>query len=134
MDWPKISLAHQSIQGYRKFVANTGFAEENQVTKSRPNEILQPLLRLIKLSVRRCGATNYTILMSSQSSVHFMRKMSVLHTVYMLTLMRYSLTGLLLVSSGGAQESFTVREEKLITSGLPGVLGTSETSELKQET
>ena len=80
MDWPKISLAHQSIQGYRKFVANTGFAEENQVTKSRPNEILQPLLRLIKLSVRRCGATNYTILMSSQSSVHFMRKMSVLHT------------------------------------------------------
>ena len=42
------------------------------------------------------------------------------------TLMRYSLTGLLLVSRGGAQESFTVREEKLITSGLPGVLGTSE--------
>ena len=40
--------------------------------------------------------------------------------------MRYSLTGLLLVSRGGAQESFTVREEKLITSGLPGVLGTSE--------
>ena len=48
--------------------------------------------------------------------------------------MRYSLTGLLLVSRGGAQESFTVREEKLITSGLPGVLGTSETTELKQET
>lgn len=44
-----------------------------------------------------------------------------------LTLMRYSLTGLLLVSRGGAQDSFTVREEKLITSGLPGVLGTSET-------
>ena len=40
--------------------------------------------------------------------------------------MRYSLTGLLFVSRGGAQESFTVREEKLITSGLPGVLGTSE--------
>ena len=43
--------------------------------------------------------------------------------------MRYSLTGLLLMSRGGAQESFTVREEKLITSGLPGVLGTSETNE-----
>ena len=46
----------------------------------------------------------------------------------LLTLMRYSLTGLLLMSRGGAQESFTVREEKLITSGLPGVLGTSETN------
>ena len=54
VDWSRISLAHRSIQGYRKFVANTGFAEENQVTRSRPNKILQPLLRLIKLSVRRC--------------------------------------------------------------------------------
>ena len=34
--------------------------------------------------------------------------------------------GLLLTSRGGAQESFTVREEKDITSGLPGVLATSE--------
>ena len=40
--------------------------------------------------------------------------------------MRYSLMGLLLTSSGGAQDSFTVREEKDITSGLPGVLATSE--------
>ena len=37
----------------------------------------------------------------------------------------YSLTGLLWTSSGGAQDSFTVLEEKDITSGLPGVLGTS---------
>ena len=42
------------------------------------------------------------------------------------TLMRYSLMGLLLTSRGGAQDSFTVREEKDITSGLPGVLATSE--------
>lgn len=41
--------------------------------------------------------------------------------------MRYSLTGLLLISSGGAHESFTVLDEKDITRGLPGVLGTSET-------
>ena len=34
--------------------------------------------------------------------------------------------GLLLTSRGGAQDSFTVREEKDITSGLPGVLATSE--------
>ena len=40
--------------------------------------------------------------------------------------MRYSLMGLLLTSRGGAQDSFTVREEKDITSGLPGVLATSE--------
>ena len=37
----------------------------------------------------------------------------------------YSLTGLLWTSSGGAQDSFTVLEEKDITRGLPGVLGTS---------
>ena len=42
--------------------------------------------------------------------------------------MRYSLMGLLLTSRGGAQDSFTVREEKDITSGLPGVLATSEES------
>ena len=40
--------------------------------------------------------------------------------------MRYSLMGLLLTSRGGAQDSFTVREEKDMTSGLPGVLATSE--------
>ena len=34
--------------------------------------------------------------------------------------------GLLLTSRGGAQDSFTVREEKDITSGLPGGLATSE--------
>ena len=43
-----------------------------------------------------------------------------------ITLMRYSLTGLLLISRGGAQESLTVRAVKDITKGLPGVLGTSE--------
>ena len=31
------------------------------------------------------------------------------------------------MSKGGAQDSLTVLEEKDITSGLPGVLGTSET-------
>ena len=34
--------------------------------------------------------------------------------------------GLLLTSRGGAQDSFTVREEKDITSGLPGGLATAE--------
>jgi hypothetical protein len=38
----------------------------------------------------------------------------------------YSMTGALWLSSGGAQDRFTVREVKDIMSGLPGVEGTSE--------
>lgn len=35
-------------------------------------------------------------------------------------------TGLLCRLRGGAQDSFTVREEKDITRGLPGAVGTSK--------
>ena len=49
---------------------------------------------------------------------------------FIITLMRYSLTGLLLMSRGGAQDSLTVRAVKDITRGLPGVLGTSEIIDL----
>ena len=69
VDWPKISLAHKSRRRDGKIVANTGFAEENQVTRSWPNEMLQPY-HIICPQVR-CLA-NYTIVMSSPS-VHFMR-------------------------------------------------------------